>query len=186
MKWLLLISVLLNLLLSYAYFELKNRPPLERIIIEEVPKAAEPQKSGEVKQNSLVPQIPVKKESKNELRAYSETEFEESIQKVQSDKEEFLVNELGLDQSQLEKIQKLKMQSWQEIGRVHDKGKVGGELSFDDRRQIIDLEEKLQYDIARTVGPKRWEKFLKFRDNYNKKVIKKQIEDHTPMTLMDF
>ncbi len=115
-----------------------------------------------------------------------EVEFRADQEKVELDKREYLIQELGLEEVHLDKAAKLKRHFISESNAIHEKAKRShtGELSFSEQRKLIDLEEKLHQDLAALYGKERWSRFLKFREKFNGEVIKKLKQENGPVIFM--
>jgi hypothetical protein len=195
----LILSLLLNLVLVGLLLRQYQQPPLERTIIEQhhsdpevrpQPKAREhsaavPRKSRPSAEVSpeLGHDIPVRPTTTHEME-----EMRLQHEKMQQDRQEYLSSRLELSPRQIESLEALKQRFHEETNQLYQQSSLTGEMSFADRRRLLELEEKLHQDLARTMGEKKWEQFRKFRQNYNKKLIDAQGHsgsEPTPVLLME-
>ena len=52
-----------------------------------------------------------------------------------------------------------------------------GDLTIEQRRQLLELDEEREAEFAQMVGMQKWKKFQKYRDEYNRKMFTKQVYD---------
>lgn len=182
MKWLLALSLILNGVM--AFLLLRPTPaPVERLIIETHGPVAP--KVYETRAHEVAPMPQKSEEKKAEKPSQTaslidEKTFDELSEKVESDRTEFLTQELGLSLETIEKGQSLKAQYQRAMGKFFEKSE---EPSFDERRKMIALEEKLHNDLRDLFGPKKWERYQRYRDKYNK-ASHRRTSDNENMPLM--
>jgi hypothetical protein len=107
----------------------------------------------------------------------------ETHEKMETERTTFLTRDLGLPQEKLLKFQKLRNEYFQQTSKLWDTNPYG-ELSFKDRRKMLDMEEKLHHDLVELMGQKDWARYSKFREAYNKRGFEKQIEENVPFLFM--
>ncbi len=164
MKWILFSSILLNLILGTILVVRKPSLP-EPIVIEKVqPKIVEKlvfqERPVPVEKSPKTPEVP-----SNE-RAGAQ-DFEERFEKLKEDKEEILLR-LGFSSQDVQRIEEIKEKYNQKYLEVIPMDQ-GPDLTFEQRRRIIDIEEGREKEFRRTFGEKRWQKFRRSQEEYNKK-----------------
>jgi hypothetical protein len=177
MKWLLAISLLLN---GYLVFRLTEVEP--KVVTQEkvVIKKSQP-KVIERKVYVEVP-APEKKESNaNSASAMTSVEFDEKdmedlVSKVSQDRDDFLTGELGLTPQDLSKLRKVKEEFSQRYQQILPADHVG-DLTIEQRRQLLELDVEREREFARVVGENKWKKFQSFKDEYNRKMFSKQVNE---------
>lgn len=186
MKIVLAISLILNVVLGIFLVGKKNTPVMERTIIET---HGEPRqvKMRETRAHLVSPvDEKEKKESQETLPEpmdIDQVEVQDAGERMENERAEFLHNELQIPEATLKEHQKLRNQYFQASGELW-KASSTGELSFDQKRELIDMEEKLHQDLEKLYGKKNWERYQKYRENYNKRGLKKQSEDNHPFIFM--
>lgn len=167
MRGVLLFSVLLNLYLGYEVWALRSKPPLERTVIETHSEALPPQEvviklEQEPKKNEPSPTAP------------QLLELDEVLDKVASEREEFLTQELHATPLELEQIESIKREYQAKFQSVLGKGPLKVEMSLEERKRFLDLETQRERDFERVLGRKRFQRFQKFKQKYNERMVKRQ------------
>lgn len=179
MKWLLGISLLVNVLLIWKIVGEKAPLPSERIIV----KTSRPK----VVERKVFVEIPVEKKTSNEKPAteqtqpsslveYDEQDMNDLMTKVNQDREDYLVAELGLTPTDFQKIQEVKERFNERYLQVVPPDHYG-DLSIEQRRQLLAVDEEKEAELARVIGEKKWKDFQRFRDEYNRKMFTKQVNE---------
>jgi len=186
MKVILGLSLILNLVLGYFLLTRKEeQPPLERIIIEthkkkEIAKPVEmPKPSSPVP----TPKVEKKEEGPTELSDFMPSEFQEAGEKMEHDRTDFFVQKLGLSEDQINEHNRLRLEYFQQTAEMWPKDSMR-ELTFDERRKLIDLEENFHKKLEKLHGKKNWENYQKFREKYNEQGFKRQSEENAPFVFM--
>lgn len=187
MKILLGLSLILNLTLGYLLLTKKEElAPLERTIIEThthkplkhvedftPPTASAPKTSKEEK----------KEEGQVELSDFMPSEFQEAGEKMEHDRTEYFTQKLGLSEEKINEHNQLRLEYFQETAQMWPKDSMR-ELTFDERRKLIDLEENFHKKLEKLHGKKNWESYQKFRERYNEQGFKRQNEENAPFVFM--
>lgn len=187
MKIILIVSLILNVVLGIFLVGKKNSPVMERTIIET---HAEPRqvKHRETRAHVVSPITTEKEKSDPEntlpdMLDADQVEVQDAGERMENERVEFLHNELQIPEATLREHQKLRNQFFQATGELW-KNSGTGELSFEQKRELIDMEEKLHQDLEKLYGKKNWERYQKYRDDYNRRGFKKQSEDNHPFIFM--
>lgn len=177
MKWIMLLSLGLNFLLGY---QLMTRRPVvtteERIIV----KKSKPK----IIERKIFVEVPVKKVAVPGSTAagstttieYDENDMEDLVGKVTQDRDDFLSSELGMNPPEYQKIQQVKEKFNRRYQEVIPPDHYG-DLSIEQRRRLLALDEEREAEFSRVVGDKKWKQFQKFRDEYNRKMFSKQVNE---------
>lgn len=172
MKWFLLFSLLLNIILGSLLVARKPQPA-EPIVIEKIkPKIVEKLVYEEKK---FVPPASKKKSEESqkiEGGDLSARDFEERFEKIKDDREEILFR-LGFSSQDVQRIEEIKEKYNQKYLEVIPMDQ-GPDLTFEQRRRIIDIEEGREKEFQKVFGQKRWESFRRSQQNYNKKQFDEQ------------
>lgn len=189
-KVLLAISIILNLI--FGYFLLKEKPEKEfiereRLIIETHPPKKEVNKPIDVRPVNPDYSNPPKEEKKKadppEFRGLDHYEFQDSGEKMESERMEFFTETLGLSEEKIAEHNKIRDDFFKKTTLFWQKNPMR-ELSFKERRQLLEMEEEFHLKLEKLHGKKNWEKYQKFREDYNSKGYKKQMEDGQPFIFM--
>lgn len=185
MKALLGISILLNLVLAYFVTKEPKVIEKERLVIET---HAEPRVEAVSTKAAAPAPAPAAKEEKKKKEApefvgLDNHEFQEAGEKVEADRTEFMTETLGMSEEKIAKHNKLREEFFKNTAQFWQKNPMR-ELSFKERRELIALEEKFYSNLEKLHGKKNWEKYQKFREEYNSKGYKKQMEDGVPFLFM--
>ncbi len=183
MKLFLGASLLLNLVL--AYFMVNHKPKTEvvereRLIIET---HAAPAAQAEVEAK---PQATVKKKELNanaELVPLESHEFQNAGEQMEADRVEFLTEKLGMSEEKITEHNKIRDEFFKETTKFWQKNPMR-ELSFKERRQMLEMEEKVHARLEMLHGKKNWQRYQKYREHYNMKGFKKQTDDGQPFIFM--
>lgn len=184
MKILLILSLLVNLVLSFIL--LTRRPEvIERLIVESHPhKLNHEVQSATTTVSALVTE---KKERKTkelpELVALNQEEFQEAGEKVEDDRRVFMSEVLGMSDAKIAQHNKLRQEFFKNTSEFWQKNPTR-ELSFKERRELIEFEEDLHRKLEKLFGKKNWGKYQKFREEYNSKGLKRQMEEGEPFLFM--
>lgn len=192
MKLLFGLSVACNVFLGYSLMTKKNHQPevVERLIIET--HADKPKKNKiDIKETrSVLPkEIKTVKESDDKKSdspkfvAMESPELQEAAEKMESERLEFLTTTIGLSEEKIAQHNKLRDEFYKETSSFWGKNSMR-ELTFKERRQMLELEEKLHKDLEKLHGKKNWERFQKFREAYNQKGFEQQTEENRPFIFM--
>lgn len=197
MKAVLALSLIGNLVLMYLYFT-KKPEVRERLIIETHSKAPAPGPDDKVSAMSVMPKPEVKK---TEVKAKAKTkeseeekdfpefmpmdnyEIQESGQRMEEKRMEFMTQELGMSDEKIQEHNRIREEFHRESSKFWAKDPMR-ELSFEERREMIDLEENLHKKLEKLHGKENWKKYQKFRDEYNSQGYKKQMKDGQPFIFM--
>lgn len=172
MKWILGLSLMLNLVLGVALLQ-KREVVREEIVEKVVVKSAEPQ----VIEKKVIVQVPGEAaESVPAPREFDETEMEDVVVNVTKDREDFLVGKLGFSEKDFKEIESVKQKFYEQYQRILPPDHVGN-LTLQQRKQILALEEQRDAEYARALGQKKWSEWESFRDTYNKKMFKKMMKE---------
>ncbi len=187
MKILLSLSLILNLVLSYFLMTKKEeKPPLEKIIIETHSKN-QPSHSVEKLIPPSLPAKPSKEEKKeegpSELSEFMPSEFQEAGEKMEHDRTDYFIQKLGLSEEQVNEHNRLRLEYYQQTAEMWPKDSMR-ELTFEERRKLIDLEENFHKKLEKLHGKKNWESYQKYREKYNEQGFKRQNEENAPFVFM--
>jgi hypothetical protein len=174
MKIILLLSLILNGVLLYLYFEEKDQPPLERIImekhVERIPKAQSLAKPRPDKVTKSISKEKTPDEDAQFPLVGDQVTFERSVDDMEMVKKDFFFKNEIPEKFEIQKAEILgdyyKMSS-----AVYSKHPAGMSMSFDEKHKLIDMEEKAHKKIEKLFGKEKWSKYKIFVDSYNKKLI---------------
>lgn len=167
MNWVLFCSLLLNIIFGVLLVAGKPEAP-PPIVIEKVkPKIVE----KVVYEKSREAPLPEKKEKKDQGQTEL-SDFEERFEKIKEDREEILFR-LGFSSQDVQRIEEIKEKFNQRYLEVIPMDQ-GPDLTFDQRRRIIDIEEAREKEFQKVFGEKRWQSFRRSQENYNKKQFDEQ------------
>ncbi len=185
MKILLGVSLILNFVLGYLVLtKNEEKPPLERIIIETHAKKEPPQ--AEKKKLSSVVSIPKeekKEDAPPELSEFMPSEFQEAGEKMEHDRTDYFIQKLGFSEDQVNEHNRLRQEYFQQTSDMWPKDSMR-ELTFEERRKLIDLEENFHKKLEKLHGKKNWDNYQKFREKYNEQGFKLQSEENRPFVFM--
>lgn len=190
-KILLGISLILNLILGY--FLLREKPEndfieRERLIIETHPREVKQEKRP-INVMPVNPEYsnPPKEEKKKadppEFRGLEHYEFQDAGEKMENERQEFFTESLGMSEDKIAEHNRIRDEFFKE-STVFWKKNPMRELSFKERRQLLEMEETFHKKLEKLHGKKNWEKYQKFREDYNAKGYKKQMEEGHPFLFM--
>ncbi len=185
MKKFLLGSVIVNFVLAYILlFNQKEPKVIERLIIETHPQKKPGGEKIEVKK--------VVKEKKKKTKVedtggvpfiHDSEEFQLAGEKMEERRKEFFSEKLGMTEDKIAEHNRLRDEFYQQSALFWQKNPMR-ELSFRERREMIDLEEVLYKKLEKLHGKENWQRYLKFRESYNEKGQKRQIEEGEPFIFM--
>lgn len=162
MKVLLALSLLTNLILGVLYYKEKSLPPIERIVIEErVKEVVRPALEIKPQRFKHEPQRPVP--------ISNVEDFGSVVERTEEVKKE-LIERVGITDEQLKTKKKLEKNYEKEINKLIKGNNSFMNLSFSDRRKLLDLEEKLHQDISKAFGKNQWSTYKKMIDAHNRRV----------------
>lgn len=174
MKWILLLSVILNGALTWQLLQ-KKEIVREEIVEKVVVKNAQP----EIIEKKVIVEVPGKvKDSAPSPVEFDDVEVEDTISDVNKVREDFLVGKLGFSEKEFKAIESVK-QRYMDRYQKSVPADQTGPLTLSQRKALLQLEEEREAEYARTVGPQKWKKWETFRDNYNKKLFKRAMKDHS-------
>ena len=186
MKIILSMSLILNLILGYLVLTRnEEKPPVERIIIETHPKKEPLKMEEKVKPSSAVklPKEEKKEDAPPEFSEFMPSEFQEAGEKMEHDRTDYFIQKLGFSEEQVNEHNRLRLEYFQQTSEMWPKDSMR-ELTFEERRKLIDLEENFHKKLEKLHGKKNWENYQKFREKYNEQGFKLQNEENRPFVFM--
>ncbi len=180
MKWILILSLLMNGVLA---FQLLNKKEVvrEEIVEKVVVKHATPQ----VIEKKVIVKVPGEAgETAPAPREFDEKDMEDVVVDVTKDREDFLVGKLGFSEKQFKDIESVKGRFYEKYQKIIPQNGPGY-LTLDQRKAIIALEEERDAEYERALGGKKWKEWESFRDEYNKKMFKKMIKENGVIVPME-
>lgn len=176
------VSLLLNLVLVYFVVTKKPKSEVverERLIIET---HAAPQFSV------TTPEAPalkpaVKYKAAAEFVPLESHDFQNAGEQMEADRVEFLIGKLGMTEEKMAEHNKIRDEFFKETTKFWQKNPMR-ELSFKERRRMLEMEEKFHARLEKLHGKKNWERYQKYREQYNMKGFQKQTEDNQPFIFM--
>lgn len=164
MKWILAASLLLNLTLSFLLVRTTSDTAPEPVVIEKItPKVVE-------KVVYQTREVKVQADAPKEKDAPAESgpqDFEDRFERLKEEREELFYRQ-GFSAQEVQRIDEIKEKfnaRYLEVIPVDQ----GPNLTFEQRRRIIDIEEGREKEFEKVFGQKRWEKFRRSQEEYNKK-----------------
>jgi hypothetical protein len=186
MKRLLFSSLILNLVLAYfLVFQKKETTVVERLIIETHPDKKTKAKEEEVK----APEVEKKKKPRSERETEmppvmnDPEEFQHAGERMEEKRKDFFTEKLGMSEEKISEHNRLRDEFYQQSALFWQKNPMR-ELSFKERREMIDLEEAFYKKLENLHGKENWKRYQKFRESYNEKGHKRQIEEGEPFIFM--
>ncbi len=147
MKWLLLLSLLINGVLTYQLLQ-KKEVVREEVVEKVVVKHAEPQ----VVEKKVIVKVPGEStEAIIPPREYDEKEMEDVVVNVTKDREDFLVGKLGFSDKQFKDVESVKQRFFDKYQKIVPQNGPGY-LTLEQRKAIIALEEERDTEYARALG----------------------------------
>ena len=190
-KALLGLSFILNLILGYIL--LKDKPgkefiERERLIIETHPRETKQDKRpiNVMPVNpdySNPPKEEKKKTATPEFVGLDQYEFQDAGEKMENERQEFFAESLGMSEDKIAEHNRLRDEFFKASTHFWQKNPMK-ELSFKERRQLLEMEENFHKKLEKLHGKKNWEKYQKFREDYNAKGYKKQMDEGQPFLFM--
>lgn len=180
MKWVLLVSLLLNGFLGWKLSQ-KNEIVREEIVEKVIVKKSAP----EIIEKKIIVEAPGKApEAVAAPKEFDETEMEDMVVDVHKDREDFLVGKLGFTESEFKKIESVKQDFYERYQRILPSDQIGA-LSLEQRKAILQLEEERDAEFARALGPQKWREWETFRDSYNQKMYKRALKEKGAIVPME-
>lgn len=188
MKALLGISLLVNIVLAYMVFNKKTETEVvERLIVETHAHKQNDQTPVETRGHTVTDVQPTTKKSKTEavpeFVVHDQSEFQDAGEKMEADRMEFLQDKLGMSEDKIAEHNKIRDEYFKKTAEFWKKNPMR-ELNFEERRKMIEMEENLYAKLEKLHGKKNWERYKKFRENYNEKGYKRQSEENQPFIFM--
>lgn len=187
-KIFLALSLVANFVLGYFLLTKKNEKEIvERVIVETHPghevsvPSSSPIKSAAEK--NLAPNVEKVAIEPTEIYGIEQEEVQEAGEKMESDRLEFFTSKLGMSEDKISQHNKLRDDFFKKTSLFWQKNPLR-ELSFEERRQMLLMEEDFYRKLEKLHGKKNWERYQKFRENYNQKGYKKQLDEGTPFIFM--
>ena len=188
MKIVLGVSLILNLVLGIWLLNQESRPPIERVVVE---KHAEEKLPPVEELKTLEPLKSKKKTKKTTALGFEQfdpsdftpDEFGEMALAPDAARKEFMTSDLNIPEEKLLKHEELRMEYFASTSKFTGQAPTG-ELSLKDRKEMLRLEEIYETKVRKLYGNENWERFEKYRQNYNADVIKRSRLDGTPPFLM--
>lgn len=189
MKALLGISLLANITLGYMLATKKpEKEVVERLVIET---HAKPATEVPVTTTQAAPQKPVlqdkEKKQKKEVEFVhfdsAAADFQDAGERMEAERMEFLTEKLGMTDDKLAEHNRIREDFFRKSAEFWNKNPMR-ELSFQERRDMIKMEEDLYTKLEKLHGKKNWERYQKFRESYNQRGYKKQMEENQPFIFM--
>lgn len=172
MKWILILSLILNCVLTIGILQ-KKEVVREEVIEKVIVKHARP----EIIEKKVIVNVPgLAPVADSGIQDFDEKEMEDVVVDVNKDREDFLVGKLGFTEKQLKDVESVKQHFYEKYQRlIPQNGAVM--LTLEQRKAIISLEEERDAQYARALGRKKWQEWESFRDNYNQKMFKKMMKE---------
>lgn len=188
MKILLFLSLAMNLALGILYWRETQRPPLERIIVEE--KAAEkrsfkPQKIQRALTQKNAPSGASMESGPEPILASDTENLQREAEEIESLKRDYF-DRVDIPESTLRQKEKIMQDFYLRSAEIYRKHPTGITLSFEERRLLLDLEEEAHQKIRSLFTEKKWKEYKSFVDRYNKKVIESSKTGESTGILMGY
>ena len=184
MKGILGFSVFLNLVLGY--FLLTKKDPETQIVVEKETVVRPILVKQEVSEAPASPKREKTEEKKKDLQDFAnfeQSEFQDAGEKMENDRHEFFTEKLGMTEDKIAEHNRLRDEFFRQTSSFWQKDPTR-ELTFKERRQMIDMEESYHAKLQKLHGKKNWENYQKYRERYNAKGFKKQQEENQPFLFM--
>ncbi|WPU63650.1 hypothetical protein [Peredibacter starrii] len=181
-KGILGLSLVLNFVLGYFLFSQKKETEVIEKVVVEKETVFKPVVKQVVKEATSAP----KKEqgvSTPEFLGFEEVEFQDAGEKMENDRHDFFTEKLAMTDDKIAEHNKIREEYFKATSEFWKKDPMR-ELSFKERRQMIDMEEAFHAKLEQLHGKKNWERYLKFRESYNQQGFKKQQTENQPFIFM--
>jgi hypothetical protein len=179
-KTLLIFSLIVNVVLGVLYFQKNKVPPIERFVLEnntyrDIPRAGPlPPKRPHAQGAMMV----------NTNDAETFISGEKVAETVSHDRLEYLTDKLHLSQQDLDDIEQIKNRYFSKIQKLAPI-KQGGDRSIDQRRRMLEIEGERDQEMIQLMGQKRWNKFNRFKNDYNQQKFQDQAGDFGVVVPLD-
>jgi hypothetical protein len=174
MKWVLLVSLILNGVLGWKLLTQKEIVR-EEIVEKVVVKQAEP----EIIEKKVIVEVPKEKPAEEAVVPgpveFDERDMTDVVEEVTQARNDFLQNQLQLTDKDMKSIESVKqryIQKYMEVIPPNHRGSI----TLEQRKKMLELEEERDGEYARVFGQKKWDAFNRFREEYNQKMYKQGMK----------
>ena len=184
MRAILGLSLALNIVLSYFLLVKKGKTEIvEKVVVEEKT-VIKPLIKEVVKEKLLKPskEKPAE-ESSWDFSRVDESEFQDAGERMENERIDFFTSQLGMSEEKIAQHNRIRDEFFKTMSEFWKKDPTL-ELSFEDRRKMIDIEEEFHAKLEKFHGKKNWERYMRFRDDFNRKGLKKQRTENQPFIIM--
>lgn len=183
MKGILGVSLILNLVLGF--FLLTRKEPKTEIVVEKETIVKPVLVKQEVSETPASPKREKKEEKKNlaDFSHFEQSDFQDAGEKMETDRQEFFTEKLGMSEDKIAEHNRIRDEFFKQTSSFWQKDPTR-ELTFKERRQMIDMEESFHGRLEKLHGKKNWESYQKYRERYNAQGFKKQQEENQPFLFM--
>lgn len=186
MKIILLLSLISNVVLTYFLVKRSHLPVNERLIIESHSQIEKKIKTeNQLKPSAERTQVMASKDSDSTkvIEPPIQEDIQDAGERMEADRKDFMTNELGISEEKMLSHQKLTQEFFKKTSSFWQKNPMR-ELSFKERRQLIELEEDIHRKLEKLHGKKNWARYQKFREDYNQQGFKQQLDEGRPFLFM--
>lgn len=117
------------------------------------------------------------------VETHAEPTPQEGQEQLEADRKNFFIENLGLSPNMVYEYQRLRAEHFARTAGLW-KTDPYGEVSFEVKRKLLGLEERLYRDVRKLLGEKNWERYQEFREAYNKEGFSRQVEENQPFLFM--
>jgi hypothetical protein len=185
MKYFLILSLLINVVLTFILLTSEPQKEVrERLIIETHAKGPREEVKTIEKKSST--SLKKKKTDSPEMvmgPGPDPQEVQEAAEEMEEARMTFFTETLGVREEEIAEHNRLRHEFFKKTSQFWQNNPTL-EPSFEERKKLIKMEEDFHAQLEKLYGKSRWEKYQKFRNNYNQKGYKKQMEENQPFIFM--
>lgn len=186
MKWLLGLSLFLNIFLGFKLFYSAEEAPRERLIIETHPTPQECSPKVIFKECQDKKEPSSKAPSSHREYPRDREEWRIAEERIDMKKMRFFEEELQLSPAHLEQYEKLALKFQKLESEVEFPPEfVTNEKSFEGMRKQIDIKENHYKELKNLFGKERWERYQEFLRKHNEGVHIVGDQENEPFIFMD-
>lgn len=185
MKYFLITSLIANVVLGFLLFKrTPEKEVIERVVIET--HADRPKVEVKTIEEKSTKAVKEKKSEGSELMqgpGPDPQDIQDAAEAMEEERMTFFNEVLGVREEEIAEHNRLRHEFFKKTSEFWQKN-PSLEPSFEERKKLIKMEEDFHAQLEKLYGKSRWEKYQKFRNDYNQKGYKRQLEDNQPFIFM--